>query len=395
MRAEYVAVEGAGGRRRWKAPAVAACTLLALGYLWGSSRRCEVDTASGFTPLLTARGAPSLTLQLYAAGGAAMTADIGLSSQAVSAVAQSWNCTGPLLKIESVRVPTRAPWLYEANFRPYRCAELFALKSESAHWPPPKFETIDAQRQAQFTLNGLAELADFYINSKVYHLNGGEVNHWDTHDIEERVRNAKQGYCHTGYGDWTPVCAALKQYKSVVSGKHGLVLGSGSPWLESILLAYNATRLTTIEYATSTCQGTGGCERLNVIHPSVASKRFAARGFKPYQFAFSFSSYEHDGLGRYGDPLNAAGDLESMQKVRCMLQPGGLFFLGVPVNRKKDILSFNAHRIYGPARLPLLTAGWQVVDVVAPWWTELTKSIPMSWPPNGIFQPILVLRKPL
>ena len=37
---------------------------------------------------------------------------------------------------------------------------------------------------------------------------------------------------------------------------------------------------------------------------------------------------------------------------------GGLLFLGVPLN--SDVLAFNAHRLYGPARLPLLTANWEV-----------------------------------
>jgi hypothetical protein len=44
------------------------------------------------------------------------------------------------------------------------------------------------------------------------------------------------------------------------------------------------------------------------------------------------------------------------------LLAGGLLFLGVP-SSEVDQLFFNAHRIHGPVRYPLLTANWQVVGV--------------------------------
>jgi hypothetical protein len=37
---------------------------------------------------------------------------------------------------------------------------------------------------------------------------------------------------------------------------------------------------------------------------------------------------EHDGLGRYGDPINPFGDLESIARARCLLKHGGILFLG-------------------------------------------------------------------
>lgn len=83
---------------------------------------------------------------------------------------------------------------------------------------------------------------------------------------------------------------------------------------------------------------------------------------KPTVFdaAVSISSFEHDGLGRYGDPLNPNGDLEAMKKTRKILKTGGLLFLAVPV--AKDKLVWNAHREYGRIRLPLLLKGWKVLE---------------------------------
>ena len=40
-------------------------------------------------------------------------------------------------------------------------------------------------------------------------------------------------------------------------------------------------------------------------------------------FAFSFSSIEHNGLGRYGDALDPNGDLRDMELLSCVIRPGG------------------------------------------------------------------------
>ena len=42
-----------------------------------------------------------------------------------------------------------------------------------------------------------------------------------------------------------------------------------------------------------------------------------------FDFAASFSSIEHSGLGRYGDPIDPIGDLREMLKIKCMLKKGG------------------------------------------------------------------------
>ena len=40
-------------------------------------------------------------------------------------------------------------------------------------------------------------------------------------------------------------------------------------------------------------------------------------------FAFSYSSIEHNGLGRYGDPLNPNADLQDVAMLSCIIRPGG------------------------------------------------------------------------
>src|SRR5580700_1032824 len=53
---------------------------------------------------------------------------------------------------------------------------------------------------------------------------------------------------------------------------------------------------------------------------------------------------EHIGLGRYGDPLDADGDLKAVRELVRVLAPGGNLLVVTPVGRAR--VQFNAHRIY-------------------------------------------------
>lgn len=53
---------------------------------------------------------------------------------------------------------------------------------------------------------------------------------------------------------------------------------------------------------------------------------------------------EHIGLGRYGDPIDPAGDLKAIGELVRVLAPGGDLLIATPVGRKR--VQFNAHRIY-------------------------------------------------
>ena len=74
----------------------------------------------------------------------------------------------------------------------------------------------------------------------------------------------------------------------------------------------------------------------------------------------SYSSLEHAGLGRYGDPINPDGDLMELAKLSCLVKPGGLLIFGVPVD--DDCVKMNWHRYYGPRRYPMLTECWRLVE---------------------------------
>jgi hypothetical protein len=109
--------------------------------------------------------------------------------------------------------------------------------------------------------------------------------------------------------------------------------------------------------------------QLTYDHPSMKTMtpsdfRLARTGKLPgvtiprrYSAILAISCVDHDGLGRYGDPLAPDGDLMDMDEFRTWLKPNGLLFLAVPVGA--DLLIWNLHRRYGPVRLPLLLDGWK------------------------------------
>jgi uncharacterized protein DUF268 len=164
-------------------------------------------------------------------------------------------------------------------------------------------------------------------------------------DYIDKIR-AKRVFYYGETDAW--LYQALEKYG--IDGKDVAVIGSIRPLYESVCLFYGG-RPTTIEYNKRICED----GRLRILTVAEYNEN-------PVQFdaAFSISSFEHDGLGRYGDPLNPAGDFEAMRKAKTIVREGGLLFLAVPVGR--DTLVWDAHRVYGRIRLPLLLEGWRVLD---------------------------------
>ena len=137
---------------------------------------------------------------------------------------------------------------------------------------------------------------------------------------------------------------ALEEYP--IEGKHICIMGSAYPWYEAMAIVYGAEKCTVIEYS----------DRKS-FHPKIEYIKPGEEKDLQFDACFSISSFEHDGLGRYGDPLNPNGDLETMKKLKTLLKKDAILFLAVPLG--KDKVYFNVHRVYGKHRYPLLIKGWE------------------------------------
>jgi Caenorhabditis protein of unknown function, DUF268 len=81
-----------------------------------------------------------------------------------------------------------------------------------------------------------------------------------------------------------------------------------------------------------------------------------------------------------------------MRKLSCLLKPGGILYLGLPMGL--DEVFWNAHRIYGPVRTPMMTAGWEVLGVYEGATKEPIDHRAMwkRWPSPLSRQPVIVLK---
>ena len=149
--------------------------------------------------------------------------------------------------------------------------------------------------------------------------------------------------------------AALRDFP--ITARNVFVAGSISPWVEAICISRGAARVVTVDYnLPSTTSPRLTLQSMSALRGATVTERFDA--------IFSFSSIEHDGLGRYGDPVNPLGDVAAMGEFALLLRPSGLLYLGLPIARSGA--ANGGARFYDGERFRALSAGW---DHVATYWS--------------------------
>ena len=98
-------------------------------------------------------------------------------------------------------------------------------------------------------------------------------------------------------------------------------------------------------------------------HPLVGSRCLPAGtdGYLGERFdvIVAMNAVHHLGLGRYGETIKAEADFELLGLLQTMLIADGSVLLGIPLHHQ-DVVVWNAHRLYGPVRLPQLLRGWEL-----------------------------------
>jgi len=188
----------------------------------------------------------------------------------------------------------------------------------------------------------------------------------------EKIKKREQNY----YGPTdTWMYEALEKYP--VDGKHVAIFGSTHPWYEAMAISHGASKCTVIEYS----KRKSFHEKIQYIQPHEV-------GETKYDVCFSISSFEHDGLGRYGDPLDPDGDLKAMENAKNIIRKDGLMFLSIPAGYDKVV--FNLHRVYGEKRMPMLLSNWDQLDLFGGYHGMFTNDT------NGVngspYQPVYVIK---
>lgn len=250
------------------------------------------------------------------------------------------------------------------NWRHYAlCMELFGPPN-ACNIPPRE---IPPDLMSGYTMNGQVPIEQHYLDA-TYPDNWPLI--YTDYEIDlyldKILRREYFIYGQTDIWMWQ----AIEQFP--IKGLHVVNMGSLTPWYEANCLFHGA-RSTTIDY-----------NRIITLSNRITTMTIAEYDKAPSKFdvAWSISSFEHDGLGMYGDPLDPDGDLKAMQKMKSIVKPGGLLYLSLPVG--KDKVLFNNARIYGRIRLPHLTKGWEQVTTIG------LEPVHLDGP--GHIQPVFILR---
>eukprot|EP00595_Chromulina_sp_UTEXLB2642_P003396 CAMPEP_0196767316 /NCGR_PEP_ID=MMETSP1095-20130614/38817_1 /TAXON_ID=96789 ORGANISM="Chromulina nebulosa, Strain UTEXLB2642" /NCGR_SAMPLE_ID=MMETSP1095 /ASSEMBLY_ACC=CAM_ASM_000446 /LENGTH=276 /DNA_ID=CAMNT_0042134675 /DNA_START=123 /DNA_END=950 /DNA_ORIENTATION=+ len=259
------------------------------------------------------------------------------------------------------------------------------------------------------TINGSRSHYIFPINRMQLFINGCNKAH---DKILKQMKSSKKSFDKlvVYYAkDYWIYLATLKYYNHILVSNDGInnipeitshikssdklsavVFGSQEPWIETWLLHIGISHVTTLEY-----------NYLTYEHPNIKTisgsdvdgtfdyfyNNLNDSYYQSFDIAVSISSFDHDGLGRYGDPINPNGDLIAMENVKKLLKPNGLFFFSVPIG--PDVAVWNLHRRYGNKRLPLMLKGWEVVDRFG--WEEFRLTQPENF--RKTYEPVFVLRQ--
>ena len=239
------------------------------------------------------------------------------------------------------------------------------------------YNEIPDELLSEFTMNGTIPVLHWWFDGSKQQKVVWSLACVDAHLQQFSIDNIESGNCS---GESYPGVAALLLLafqKNNIVGKNVAVVGSETPWIEAMLLNLR-NRVTTVEY--------------NV--PSVHDNRIKCMSYtdftltsNEYDCVVSFSSIEHSGLGRYGDPLEPNGDIETMQVIHKNLKENGVLIWGAPVGH--DAFVWNAHRIYGKIRLPLLFQKFDEIE-----WFGFKKEDLLNMPLQPyVWQPVVSLTK--
>jgi hypothetical protein len=247
------------------------------------------------------------------------------------------------------------------------CIELYTElrnpKPDSIHRPPLK--EPPAHLMDEFTQNGDMPITKYWYFDMVY--SDSNAKNTGVREIisKESVEKYRLSYGKNRagftYDDSFLLEQIMHKYSHFISRKTIAVIGTENPWVEAIALDTNSSKVYTFDYTRKEYEQKDILQWTHVF--DYLDSSIKRKAIEEFDNIASFSSIEHTGLGRYGDPLDPNGDIKAIKQIHCMLKPGGILFLGLPASKdNSSFIEFNAHRIYGHKRLAKLFVGWDLIE---------------------------------
>jgi len=241
------------------------------------------------------------------------------------------------------------------------------------------YEKIPCDLYMGYTLNNTIPVLSWWLDQSkqvCYEWTDDNIESYIQRFTPENIRQNKEGPSSYGHQTVLELLYSFEKYN--VRNKVVAVVGSETPWLEAILINLG-NEVTTIEYNISDRK-----------YKKLSAKDYFAyfeNNTNTFDCIVTYSSVEHSGLGRYGDPLDPDGDVKTMEAIKNNLKSNGMLIWGAPVGH--DALVWNVHRIYGKLRLPLIFKDFEEVE-----WVSCNKAALMNSPlANNSKNPVVVLRK--
>lgn len=230
----------------------------------------------------------------------------------------------------------------------------------------------------EFTLHGTIPILDWYLAKNYPRFLNWTQSFVEAYKNDNTVENITNNKGQSPYGKKACIDVLDACIKYGIENKDIAVIGSITPWLEGLLLNLG-NHVTTVEYQVPNTK----FEKLKCVSVDEFNQTS-----KKYDCIVSYSTIQHCGLGCFGDPLNPTGDIETMHYIHQNLKDDGLCIWSSPVGQ--DALAWNAQRIYGPIRLPMIFEGFDEIE-----WFGRTKQDCFNGP-LAMYQkhmPLVVLSK--
>ena len=222
----------------------------------------------------------------------------------------------------------------------------------------------------QFSMKGKAEIVDNFHEFVLSTENFYTEQIWK--DYVGKVSRGESNY----YGStdrW--LYQALEAYP--IKGRSVLIFGSVKPWYEAMCFGHGCRSCTVIEHNVPKFNGISNLKYTYLTDVEGG-----------FDVGISISTFEHSGLGRYGDPIDPDADLKAMYQAQKLVRPKGLMYLAVPDSPTgHDVLEWNAMRIYGKLRLALMLKGWRLLYQFGEKRKPTSKDKTPDW-----YQPVFVLK---